>query len=697
MAANFRNNWASALGARLDGLKFRGFFGYDQRENAESGRTRPRSGGELVILYMPDTTGGGATTSREPGQLGRTAALLVYSVILGGVAVLAHSIWDLVARPIGPQWLILAVLTVSTAWLMLQIPTTEFGSGTSFSFSISDTFNIAAAVLFGPSVGAITAALDALVLSSQFSVTKRTAYRIPFNIAVSAIAIWVAAQVYFAVAGDRTDLDSPFAAVRLVGPLVLLGAVNYLVNVGLVTLAVSLERQLPMFTVWRKHFVGLWVTHFGGVLAAVPLMLWQLLKTDPGVLAILILVVPLPILLYTTFRHSLGRVQDQVNHLGQVNRVYVAVIETLAQAVDAKDQVTHDHIRRVQTEAVRLARALGVTSEEQLQAIMAAALLHDVGKLAVPEHILNKPGRLTASEFEVMKKHAPAGADILSVVGFPYPVVPIVRHHHENWDGSGYPDGLSGEDIPIGARILSVVDCFDALTSHRPYRPRLEDAAALTIVIDRRGSMYDPRVVDAFLKMHEGAAAIATESPALPAAAAAPSEPPAPASRDDREIRDLEISYELGRTLGAASTGRHIGDSLWSFLQPRVPASTFVLYLYDQSTDALVAVHEDGQESAGLRGSRIALGERLSGWVGATRQPIMNSDARLDLDEAARDASALRSALAVPVEADGRLVGVLSLYGLEAGAFDDSHRRVAQMAAYATARSGVSFAHPDPA
>jgi putative nucleotidyltransferase with HDIG domain len=633
------------------------------------------------------STSAGESKNRPEPPLGRTAAVLVYTVILAGGGLLLHSVWDLLSKPIEGQWLVLAALTVSTAWLTLRIPTTEF------TFSISDTFNIAAAVLFGPSMGAITAALDALVLSSQLSVTRRTAYRIPFNIAVCALSIWLAAQVFFALAGDRTDLDSPFAAVWLVGPLVLLGVVNYVVNVGLVTMAVCLERGLPMLTVWRDHFLSLWITHFGGVLAAVPLILWQLLRPNPGVLAILVLLVPLPVLLYTTFRHSLGRVQDQLNHLGQVNRVYVAVIETLAQAIDAKDQVTHDHIRRVQTEAVRLARALGVSGDEELQAIMAAALLHDVGKLSVPEHILNKPGRLTPSEFEVMKKHAPAGADILSVVGFPYPVVPIVRHHHENWDGTGYPDGLSGDDIPIGARILSVVDCFDALTSHRPYRPRLDDSAALQIVIERRGSMYDPRVVDAFLEMHEKVASKIAESPA-PAMAAPHREPSPQTTSDDRYIRDLEASYDLGRTLGSASTGRHLGHSLWSFLQLRVPASTFVLYLYDQSTDALVAVHEQGEESASLHGSRIALGERLSGWVGATRQSIMNSDARLDLDEAGREASALRSALAVPIESEGRLIGVLSLYGRQANAFDETHRRIAEMAAYATVRSGISFAGP---
>ena len=146
---------------------------------------------------------------------------------------------------------------------------------------------------------------------------------------------------------------------------------------------------------------------------------------------------------------------------------------------------------------------LGITDALTLQAIEAAALLHDTGKIAVPEHILNKPGKLTPAEFEKMKLHAPIGAEILSAIEFPYPVVPIVRHHHENWDGTGYPDRIAGEAIPIGARILSVVDCFDALTSDRPYRRRMSNADALAILIERRGTMYDPAIVDTFVRVYE--------------------------------------------------------------------------------------------------------------------------------------------------------------------------------------------------
>ena len=216
----------------------------------------------------------------------------------------------------------------------------------------------------------------------------------------------------------------------------------------------------------------------------------------------LAVIVPLLLVLYVTFRTSMARVADANKHVEDVNALYLATVQTLAAVIDAKDRVTHSHIRRVQGYAVELAKALGVREEMHLKAIQAAAVLHDTGKIAVPEAILNKPGPLTPDEYAVMKRHATVGADIISSINFPYPVEPIVRHHHENWDGTGYPAGLVGTEIPIGARILAVVDCFDALTSDRPYRARMNDADALEIIAERRSNMYDPLVVDTFFKIY---------------------------------------------------------------------------------------------------------------------------------------------------------------------------------------------------
>ena len=210
------------------------------------------------------------------------------------------------------------------------------------------------------------------------------------------------------------------------------------------------------------------------------------------------IVVPILLISYLALRGSVARAEDTSRHLKAVNQVYLSAVETLATAIDANDQVRSHHIRRVQNYALSLARALGIEEETELKAIEAAVLLHDMGKLSVPTLILNKPGKLTPAEFDRVKQHVTVASEILAQVDFPYPVLPVVRHHHEHWDGSGYPDGLKGDAIPLGARVMAVVDCFDALTSHRPYRPALSEDQALTILTERRGSVYDPRVVDAF-------------------------------------------------------------------------------------------------------------------------------------------------------------------------------------------------------
>src|SRR5436190_2138325 len=427
-----------------------------------------------------------------PQSLGTIARTYVFGIIVLGAIVAAYSVADLIEHPVGFEWFILVGLTVAGGWATLRIP------GMPISFSISDTFIIAVALLFGPSAGAITAALDGLVLSSRMLSSRRSIERILFNMAALTIAIWCAAQVFFAVEGNRPQVDGPLAALRLLAALLLFGTLDFGLNSGIVAVAVSFERRVSMSSIWREYLSGVWITYFGGVYGAMLVMLLARFST----LETLILIVPLPVILYVTVRHALGRAQDQINNLGKVNRVYVGAIEALAHAVDAKDQVTHDHTRRVQDQTVRLVRALSVEDEAEIQALNAAARLHDVGKLAIPEHILNKPGRLTPAEYDIMKRHASIGADILSVIGFPYAVAPIVRHHHENWDGTGYPDGLAGARIPIGARILAVVDCFDALTSDRPYRPRMSDADALQILSQRRGSMYDPLIVDTFARVY---------------------------------------------------------------------------------------------------------------------------------------------------------------------------------------------------
>ena len=321
-----------------------------------------------------------------------------------------------------------------------------------------------------------------------------------------------------------------------------------------------------------------------------------------------------------------------------------------------------------------------------------------MGKLAVPEYILNKPGKLTAAEFEKMKLHASIGADILSAIDFPYPVVPIVRHHHENWDGSGYPAKLKGTEIPIGARILSVVDCFDALTSDRPYRPRLSDQDALGILLARRGFMYDPLIVDTFVRVHtELTPAVVTSS--LPGhvlneitnstQVTSASIAEYPRLDDIRAGGDETLTlYELARALAGQASTSDTGDIIAKYLRRLIPFAQSVLFLHDSSTDELVAKHAMGDASSIVKGLRIPFGQRLSGWVGANRKTIVNSDPVLDLGEVARTFKPpFRSCLSAPLVSGEQLVGVLTLYSTITDGFNEDHRRVVEVVARQIART----------
>ena len=359
----------------------------------------------------------------------------------------------------------------------------------------------------------------------------------------------------------------------------LLTATYFLINSGLTAAVIGLQARRPPIAVWREHFMPLIPTYAAGASVAL-LLVVALGQVHFSAIA---LILPLLLISYLTIRSSFGRLEDSKRHVEKLNRMYLSTVETLATAIDAKDEVTHGHIRRVQAAAVGLAREIGMTDEETLKAIEAAALLHDTGKIAVPEHILNKPGKLTPAEFEKMKLHAPIGAEILSSIDFPYPVVPIVRHHHENWDGTGYPDGLRGTDIPVGARILSVVDCFDALTSDRPYRSRMTNEAAIAILMERRGTMYDPAIVDAFVAAHERL--MPAETPMHPAAqcgwrcaiarARCCRRAPCRRWRRANRLRPEEVLgvTSLARALGGDANMSDVGALSWMMLKQVLPCA----------------------------------------------------------------------------------------------------------------------------
>ena len=570
------------------------------------------------------------------------SAVYQWGVTALGACAVAVAIWTTEWTSVDYRWAVLCTLTVISAVATLKMKSAPF------SFSIADSFTFATLLLLGPGPATLTAAVEAFTISSLLSPEQRRLDRTLFNVAAVSLAMAAASAVLSAfvyITGSQ-----PLTTGWLILATTAVSITYFLANTGTIAVAVALEQQRPPAEIWRTHFLRFGLAYGAGAYTSLLLVLMT-----PGLNSLeFMLLAPSPLALYAAVRMWIGRINDHVTHLDSINRQYRATIDALAHAVDAKDQVTHGHLRRVQTTCVQLARALGCTDDSQLHALEAASLLHDLGKLAIPEHILNKPGKLSPAEYATMKTHAEIGAAILSGIEFPFPVVPIVRHHHESWDGTGYPAGLAGEAIPLGARILAVADCFDALTSDRPYRPAMHRLEALAIVVERRGTMYDPNVVDEFLKIVD---LIDTADVR-------------PFARDDSPAR---VAFAAVHKTPRRQAAVHENSAIASMAAPILamacritPATAGIVFVPDESADILTPVASIGLPIDAVNGVEVRIGERLSGWVAASRQPQYDSDAQLDL---AGHESKLRGAASVPVEQNGKLVAVLTLYAQDRYAF----------------------------
>ena len=559
----------------------------------------------------------------------------VFLVVAIGTAILVSAVVSLTVSPVNRYAFLLAMLIFASGRFRIKVP------GRSATVSVSEVFIFASLLLFGPAPATVTVAIDGLYTS--LTQRHRRLHRTLFNIAEPAISVWVAWYVFFAIANALASRSAPAAPAAVMLPTVAMAATYFFLNSTLTAIAVAVESCGSAYDVWRQHALYLAINSYAAASVAT-----LAVRSPAGVdFAMIGLVAPLLVLSYTAYQAASSRIADSTRHISEVEHLYRAAVETLAIAVDAKDQVTHGHIRRVQRHTVAVARVLGMTDHIELKALEAASLLHDVGKLAVPDYVLNKPGALSYAEFERIKLHAAKGAEILAAVEFPYPVVPIVRSHHEQWNGNGYPDGLSGENIPFGARILTVVDCFDAVTSDRPYRRKMTDDEAMEILRARSGSMYDPRVVAAFIAL---VPVLRQNDRAVEAAAVAPL-PPTP---------DLSIPTLAG-AMGRPALPGLLGGMLTEKLAIMNPAAQACLFAPAEGADFLIVVHATALIRDAVAPIRLTVGEGLAGWVAANRHTIVNSTPDLDIGDKALELG-LRSCTAVPVFALGHLVAVLSVY-----------------------------------
>jgi putative nucleotidyltransferase with HDIG domain len=617
--------------------------------------------------------------SQSPrGPLSRGGRVFVAIVGWTGLAVFS---WcaiaisrESVASP--SQFVIFALLTFASGRLTVKVPSVEA------RFSLSEMFAFTSVLLFGPETGAVTLALDSLFLSWRHRMSRQQTL---FNFGNLSLAVWISGSLFFAAGGVEPLFARPAPVEHLLLPLALLAGSYFAINSGLIAAAISFQTGQRPFDVWRSNFIWLGPGYATGASVAL-LVVIALQQFHFSTLA---LVVPVLLVSYLMLHSSFGRLEDAKQHVDKIDGLYMSTIETLATAIDAKDDVTHGHIRRVQGAAVALAREIGLTDPLVLKAIEAAALLHDTGKIAVPEHILNKPGRLTHAEFEKMKLHAPIGAEILSSIDFPYPVVPIVRHHHENWDGTGYPDGLRGTNIPIGARILSVVDCYDALTSDRPYRARMSDEEALRIVLERRGSMYDPFVVDTFVRCHKQVMP-PVDSMVHPAARAvggarsrAVTEPSRTLAVEGQQLDELVAFTSLSRAVCGEATFSDVGTLTWLMVRNVVPCDAVALYVIDEATDMMVARHAAGAHASAWRRARYPMAVGAVGWSAVNRQPLVNAEPFLDCDAGVspEDSPPPHTMCTMPLVHEGMLTAVLALYRPKSAPFTDRQAQLLELLA----------------
>ena len=518
--------------------------------------------------------------------------------------------------------------------------------------------------------------------------------QVGFNVASVAIAVYVCTLMYHSWLTAQYPLPAQLR-------LIIVACAYFVLNTFPVAAVISFTENRPLGKTWHECYTWslpyylLGAVVAGGVSIANRMFGWEMT----------VLTLPAGFLIYRSYRLYLSRLTDekrhaeeQKHHAEDIAALHLRTIEALALAIEAKDHSTHAHLRRVQTYALEIGKEMGLNGVE-LDALRAAALLHDIGKLAVPEHIISKPGKLTPEEFEKMKIHPIVGAEILEQVKFPYPVVPIVRAHHEKWNGKGYPYGLKGEEIPLGARILAVVDCMDALVSDRQYRRGLPPDEAMSVILLESGKSYDPVVVGIlhrrFAELEQLAQSYQADTTRLstdlkiekgrePASgfesSGAMLSPPTQngdfmqsiaAAR--HEVQALfEMSQDLGNSLSVSVTLSVLAVKL----KRVIPHDSIAIYIVRDGK--LIPEHVSGDDFRLFSSLEIPIGMGLSGWVAENRKSIINGNPSVEpgyMNDPEKF-SMLRSALAVPLEGVNGVIGVLTLYHTAKDAFTRDHLRI---------------------
>lgn len=606
------------------------------------------------------------------------------------------------------SFMILLVLTLLSS--RFTVPVTNVDGTSHTHKSVADAFMFLAVMMYtttpansmGPAI--ILAAVVGLICSVSLAERWPTA----FAVGTSIISTFVASLVYrfmvLTLAGRALEVKETGLVLEvLLFPLCVFGFVQYSLSTFGTVAFNSVRDGQGRITVSQESLIWTLITQVANVTSAA---LFYSAIHGSGVAFIFVgaLIIVLVHLLYRFNEKRVSEVTraqaEKVRYVEEIADLHMNTIESLAIAIDAKDQTTHGHVRRTQIYATEMGKLLKV-KEQELRALVAGALLHDIGKLAVPEYILNKPGKLTEAEFAKMKIHPTVGGDILKRVNFPYPVEDIVRYHHEKWDGSGYPRGLRAEQIPLVARIISVVDFYDATRCDRPYRKGMKREDSLTLLQKMSGSSFDPKVVELFARhVIEFDQLIASEdiqeqvasenidrTSARPDAGLASDIMGTPdGNLGFRSItqaqREVFALHEIAQTIGSSLNMHDTVTLISNKLRAIVPFDTCIIFVVDDRSGKAVAMHVSGDNADLFKARRISVGDGITGWVVANSRSMCNSSPELDLVGLPDDISrSYRGVLVSPLIREDGAFGAISLYSKGRTSYTTEHVRLLESVA----------------
>ncbi|HEX4948647.1 MAG TPA: diguanylate cyclase [Blastocatellia bacterium] len=617
-----------------------------------------------------------------------SARIFQWAVITAGGGYWLSNVLRLFAdAPTSELWVVagfaLAVLAVSLKPIQITTPGLKFGNKSQQSISLSDAVTYLLLVLHGPAAAVVVAGLDGFVAS--FRSVRRLGSNL-FSLAMLACAFFGISTSYELVMrlqglAPYAELQQP--ALRLIMPLFAASAIHFVICSSLLALILGLRYRTSFWRYWVDNLLWTAITYFP--LSFLSVVAYYGVQQFGWVTTLA--ATPVLMLIYFSYSQYNQKMEEKMTHIEEMNELHLSIVLALAQAIDAKDNATEEHVERVKIYGRGLARLCGL-SELETQAIEAGAMLHDIGKLAVPDYILNNPGKLTRAEHEKIKIHPVVSAEILSRVNFPYPVIPVVRHHHERWDGQGYPDGLQGEDIPITARILNLVDSYDSLREGQLQQKALPRPSAINVLRAQAGTQFDPEMVELFIAhLHEFEAEIAVCQPtayqvvSLSAQADAPdaAEMPAPSPMEKIRAahREATLLYEIAHAMGGSLSLRSVLTELLTRTAELIPATTSAVLLQEKGEEQLRVVQAQGRDADVFQGRQMPLGQGIAGWVFAQQESLCNADPRLDFNALQLEPSHdYRASLVAPLLKNQQVLGVLALYSVEFNSYSIEHTRI---------------------